>query len=112
MRNDVKVIFTSALIDLTNSEKEIFVEASSVGEVLEKLVSKYGDDFKNRIFESEKILRRYINVYVNSKDIRLLEGLETSVEARDEITLLPAVGGGSPHGHSGEMTERDKVRNN
>ena len=110
MRNDVKVIFTSALINLTNNEKEIFVEASSVGEVLEKLVSKYGDDFKNRIFESEKILRRYINVYVNSKDIRLLEGLETSVEVGDEITLLPAVGGGSPYGYSWEMTERDKVR--
>ncbi len=106
--SNIKVILTTALIDLTNGEKEITVDASSVKEALEKLVTIYGDDFKNKIFESENKLRRFINLYVNGKDIRFLDGLETSIGVGDEITLLPAVSGGSPFNFSEKLNAQDK----
>ena len=40
-------------------------------------------------------LRRFVNVYVGGEDIRFLDGLETAVEDGDEVTILPAVAGGS-----------------
>jgi molybdopterin synthase sulfur carrier subunit len=92
--SNVKVIFSTAFWNFTNNEKEVLVEASSVGEALKKLVIKYGDEFKNSIFESEQNKRRFINIYVNGKDIRHLDSFETSLNADDEITLLPAVTGG------------------
>ena len=92
--SNVKVIFSTAFRNFTNNEKEVLVEASSVGEALEKLVIKYGDEFKNSIFESEHNKRRFINIYINGKDIRHLDSLKTSLNADDEITLLPAVTGG------------------
>lgn len=95
--NNVKVNFFSTMANLTNNEKEVFIKASSVREALEKIVVKYGDNFKNRIFESENKLKRIINIYVNGKNICFLEGLETIVGYGDEITLLPAVSGGSPN---------------
>jgi molybdopterin synthase sulfur carrier subunit len=90
----IKVIFSSALTNTTNGEKEAYIEASSVREALEKLVLKYGNDFKERIFESENKLRRFINVYVNRRDIRFLKGPESPVKSGDEVTLLPAISGG------------------
>ncbi|MCW4032150.1 MAG: hypothetical protein NWF08_02020 [Candidatus Bathyarchaeota archaeon] len=54
---DVNVLFSEVLVNITNNEKAVRVDASSVLEVLEKLVKKYGDGFKDRIFESENELR-------------------------------------------------------
>jgi molybdopterin converting factor small subunit len=33
-------------------------------------------------------------VYLNGRDVRYLGGLDTPVDARDEIRLLPAIAGG------------------
>jgi len=97
---DVKILFSEELANITNNEKVVRVDASSVLEVLEKLVEKYGDGFKDRIFESKNELRGFINIYVNRKDIRFLKGLKTSVKVGDEIILLPAVSGGIASGSS------------
>ena len=35
-----------------------------------------------------------MNVFVDDEDIRYLDGLETAVDERSEITILPAVAGG------------------
>ena len=40
-------------------------------------------------------LSRFINVYVNDRDVRYRDGLETSIGADDTIILLPAMAGGS-----------------
>ena len=39
--------------------------------------------------------RRFINVYVNDRDVRYRDGLETAIGADDTIILLPAMAGGS-----------------
>jgi molybdopterin synthase sulfur carrier subunit len=36
-----------------------------------------------------------VDVYVGGEDIRFLDGLDTEVEDGDEVTILPAVAGGS-----------------
>ena len=66
--------------------------ATTVGEVLDGLYDRY-DGLRERIAEDGD-LRRFVNVYVGGEDIRFLDGLETSVEDGDEVTILPAVAGG------------------
>src|ERR1019366_345719 len=39
---------------------------------------------------------RFVNIYVNDEDIRFLKNLETPVKAGDEISIVPAIAGGSP----------------
>jgi molybdopterin converting factor small subunit len=39
-------------------------------------------------------VRRHIGVFVNNAHIRDLSGLDTSLEAGDVLTILPAVSGG------------------
>ena len=42
-------------------------------------------------------LRRFVNVYLNDEDVRVLDGLGTGVGADDTIVILPAMAGGSPN---------------
>jgi sulfur-carrier protein len=88
----VTVKIPSQLRAATDGEATTEVEGSTVGEVLDALYDRY-DDLRDRIAEDGG-LRRFVNVYVGGEDIRFLDGLNTSVEDGDEVTILPAVAGG------------------
>ena len=89
----VKVKIPTQLRSVTGGDAETEVEkAGTVGEVLDGLYDRY-DGLRDRIAEDGD-LRRFVNVYVGGEDIRFLDGLETSVDDGDEVTILPAVAGG------------------
>lgn len=88
----VRVTFSAALANV--KERKLDVEASTVGEVLNLLATKYGERFKEEFFNSGRTPKRFINVYVNGKEIRFLKGLDTTLGPDDDVTILPAVSGG------------------
>ena len=89
----VTVKIPTQLRSVTGGDAETQVEeAGTVGEVLDGLYDRY-DGLRDRI-AVDGDLRRFVNVYVGGEDIRFLDGLETSVEDGDEVTILPAVAGG------------------
>jgi MoaD family protein len=91
----ITVKIPTQLRNVTDGEAETNVEdATTVGEVLDGLYERY-DGLRERIAEDGD-LRRFVNVYVEGEDIRFLDGLETTVEDGDEVTILPAVAGGAP----------------
>jgi sulfur-carrier protein len=89
----VTIKIPAQLRTLTGNEAETEVEGSSVGEALDALYERY-EGLRERITEDGE-LRRFVNVYVSGEDIRFGEGLDTPVDAGDEITILPAVAGGA-----------------
>jgi len=89
----VVVKIPTQLRNLTGNESEAQVEGASVGEALDALYERF-DGLRERITEDGE-LRRFVNVYVGGEDIRFGEGLDTPVGEGDEITILPAVAGGS-----------------
>ncbi|MHA1471460.1 MAG: MoaD/ThiS family protein [Promethearchaeota archaeon] len=93
---DVKINFLSLLADLTKIyELKMSVhDNSTIKEILERLVSKFGKDFERKILDSPDSLSKYIILGLNGKDIRTLENLDTIVNHLDEILLLPAIAGG------------------
>jgi molybdopterin synthase sulfur carrier subunit len=64
------------------------------GKALNTLALKYGDQFKDRIYDEKGKLRRFINIYVNGKDIRYLNHINTQFKNGDTVSIIPAVGGG------------------
>jgi molybdopterin synthase sulfur carrier subunit len=89
----ITVKIPTQLRSVTGGEAETQIdEAGTVGEVLDGLYDRY-DGLRDRIAEDGD-LRRFVNVYVGGEDIRFLDGLETSVDDGDEVTILPAVAGG------------------
>ena len=88
----VTVKIPTQLRSVTGGESETTVEGTTVGEVLDGLYERF-DGLRDRIAEDGD-LRRFVNVYVGGEDIRFLDGLDTTVEDGDEVTILPAVAGG------------------
>jgi molybdopterin converting factor small subunit len=74
-------------------EKEIVAEGSSVGEILRELVARHPQT-ESQLFSSDGALNRFVNVYLNDEDVRMLEGLETRVSEADTLVILPAMAGG------------------
>lgn len=49
---------------------------------------------KERLFNDEGELHRFVNIYVNGEDVRFLSGLDTPLKEGDEVSIVPAVAGG------------------
>ena len=78
----------------TDGEKEVSASGSNVGDVLRSVIESYPDT-SGQIFGPDGDLNRYVNVYLNNEDVRVLEGLDTSVEDADTVMILPAMAGGA-----------------
>ena len=74
--------------------KEVEARGSSVGEVLRALASEHPAT-ESQLFSEEGDLNRYVNVYLNDEDVRVLDGLDTGVSDSDTIVILPAMAGGA-----------------
>ncbi len=74
-------------------EKELSAAGSSVGEILRTVADQHPDT-RAQLFSSDGGLNRYVNVYLNDEDVRVLEGLETAVGGDDTLVILPAMAGG------------------
>ena len=77
----------------TGGEKEVSAEGASVGDVLRSLVEQHPDT-KTQLFGEDGSLNRYVNVYLNDEDVRVLDGLDTAVKPSDTLVILPAMAGG------------------
>jgi sulfur-carrier protein len=78
----------------TAGEKEVMAEGESVGEVLRQLAQSHPAT-ENQLFGADGELNRYVNVYLNDEDVRVLAGLETEVKPGDTLVILPAMAGGA-----------------
>jgi MoaD family protein len=78
----------------TGGKPEVEVSGSNVGEVLRGLTSEHPDT-QEQLFGEDGDLNRYVNVYLNDEDVRVLDGLETGVADSDTVVILPAMAGGS-----------------
>jgi MoaD family protein len=74
-------------------EKELTAEGSSVGEILRDLAARHPQT-ESQLFAPDGELNRYVNVYLNDEDVRVLEGLQTNVSDGDTLVILPAMAGG------------------
>jgi sulfur-carrier protein len=77
----------------TGGEKEVSLDGANVGEVLRSLAEQHPAT-ESQLFSENGDLNRYVNVYVNDEDVRVLQGLETAVGPQDTLVILPAMAGG------------------
>jgi molybdopterin converting factor small subunit len=78
----------------TNGEREVSADGGNVGEVLRALVGLHPAT-QTQLFGETGDLNRYVNVYLNDEDVRVLDGLDTPVGGTDTLVILPAMAGGA-----------------
>jgi sulfur-carrier protein len=77
----------------TGGEPAVEVDGADVGAVLRALSAQHPGTEK-QLFGEGGELNRYVNVYLNDEDVRVLDGLDTAVSADDTVVILPAMAGG------------------
>ena len=78
----------------TGGQSEVEAAGGNVGEVLRTLTGDHPDT-SAQLFGEDGELNRYVNVYLNDEDVRVLDGLRTAVGEGDTLVILPAMAGGS-----------------
>lgn len=89
----VTVRIPTPLRTLTGGAAEVSVEGSNVAEVLKQLDAQH-PGFRDRLFDESGSIRRFVNVFVADEDIRFLDGVDTSVDDGQTVSIIPAVAGG------------------
>lgn len=90
----IEVRIPVLLRTLTDGKSEVTMEGANIKELLANLEAEY-PGMKERFYDEEGNLRRFINIYVNSEDIRFLDGEDTALKDGDEVSIVPAIAGGS-----------------
>ena len=88
----VQVLIPTPLQKFTADKASVQLEAGSVQELIEALDFAF-PGLGNRLCDEQGKLRRFLNFYVNSEDIRFLENQNTPLNAGDEVSIVPAVAG-------------------
>lgn len=65
----------------------------TVGELLEKVFARH-PALRAEVLNGAGGLNRSIHVFLNGRDVRYLDGLQTLVTPQDSVRLFPPVGGG------------------
>lgn len=89
----VTVRIPTTLRTLTGGQSEVGVDGVTVGDVLANLDAAH-PGFKDRLFDDEGGLRRFVNVFVADDDVRYLDGVGTPVADGQTVSIIPAVAGG------------------
>jgi molybdopterin converting factor small subunit len=75
-------------------EREVEASGEDVGGVLRDLAGQH-PELQSQLFGADGNLNRYVNVYLNDEDVRVLGGLDTKVGDGDVLNILPAMAGGA-----------------
>ncbi len=90
----VLVRIPTPLRRMTNGQAKVEIESGTLNQMVDQLELSY-PGFKERLVDENGDLRYFVNIYVNGEDVRFLDGLDTSTNSGDEISIVPAVAGGA-----------------
>ena len=85
------------LRSLSQGESAVVIEAGDLRTAIEQLDSRF-PGFRDRLLDPSGNLRQFVNVYLNDEDVRFEGGLDSKLEAKDEVSIIPAVAGGVEEG--------------
>jgi len=88
-----RVKIPPVLRDSVGGSRDLTASGQTVAAVLDDLFAQH-PALRERVTEDGQ-LSRFINVYVNDRDVRYRDGLDTPVGAEDTVILLPAMAGGA-----------------
>jgi molybdopterin synthase sulfur carrier subunit len=90
----VKVRIPQPLQKLTRGKEQVDILAKDIKGLIEGLEQDF-PGIKERICDDSGRIRRFINIYVNEEDVRFLNGDATGLKDGDEVSVVPAIAGGS-----------------
>ncbi len=78
----------------TNGERLVTVNAGTLDAAIAELDQRF-PGLRERLIDGDGQLHRFVTVFVGEQDVRLLGGLATPLEEQAEVSIIPAMAGGS-----------------
>lgn len=79
---------------VTNGQDKVEIDGDTLGQIIEAMDTSY-PGFKDRLVDEDGEIRYFVNIYLNGEDVRFLQGMETTTKTGDELSIVPAVAGGT-----------------
>lgn len=89
----VTVLVPGPLRDRCGGKAELTLEAPDVRAALEEIERRHPSLYRG-VCDDNGTVRRHINLFVNTTNIRDRDGLDTTLARGDSLIILPAVSGG------------------
>ena len=90
----VSVRIPTILRTYTQDQSQVDADGATLAAVIDSLESSF-PGIKARVVDEQGALRRFVNIYVAEEDVRFANGLETPTPEGTQISIIPAVAGGS-----------------
>ncbi|MEN4018456.1 MAG: ubiquitin-like small modifier protein 1 [Methanobacterium sp.] len=90
----VEIKFLARFRDIAG-ERSVNIEYNgNISDLMDILTEKYGNEFKDALFDREGNIRDYMKILVNGEDVGTNGGLETEVGDEDEVVIFQTIAGG------------------
>lgn len=90
----INVRIPTILRTYTQDQSQVTAEGATLTEVLDSLEASF-PGIKSRVVDEQGALRRFVNIYVAEEDVRFANGLDTPTPDGTQVSIIPAVAGGS-----------------
>ena len=100
----VRILIPTPLRAFTNQQSSVDVDGATVGDLLRALTTSH-PSLQPHLFGADGALRRFVNIYVNDRDIRQLDREATRVAPVDTVSIVPSVAGGSSAAPAAEAND-------
>lgn len=89
-----KIIIPTPLRKFTDNKSTLETKADTVLEAIKELIIEY-PDLKNQIIDKQGGIRKFIKIYLDDTDIKVLDHEKTKVGAESVVSIIPAIAGGN-----------------
>jgi len=83
----------------TAGQSEIQVKGSTVGEVMNDLITQH-PALKPHLYNDSGDLRPFVNLFLEQDNVKDLQGMRTLLKEDDRLLLIPSIAGGSALTHT------------
>lgn len=90
----VTIFIPTPLRRFTDEKSSITLSATNVGEAIRSLVATH-PSLLPYIYDADEQIRKHVRIYLGENDIREQQGVQTQLKEGDELSIIPAIAGGS-----------------
>ncbi len=90
----ITIFIPTPLRKFTDEKSSIQLTAENVAEAINMLVSSH-PALTPYIYDEADLIRKHVRIYLGEDDIREKEGFQTRLQDGDELSIIPAIAGGS-----------------
>jgi sulfur-carrier protein len=94
MTKTVEIKFLTRFLEITGERTTQIDDVNNISDLIGVLIKKYGEEFKELLWDDNGNLRDYLKVMLNGEDVRDIDGLETPLKDGDQVVMFQTIAGG------------------